>query len=367
MVVYDAKKEFGVLAKRKWVLMAGIISVMVVIGSIVTFYSGWFSPPSPSTVRVGWLTGDLHDLTYFVAKDETVGGGTSFFEKYGVTVTNAKDGGYANGGYVMDAIAAGEVDIGYLGSAPAITKHLNLGVNTTIIAQVNEIGSALVTKQPITSLNDLIGKTIATPGVPTIQYFLFLRLAESEGIDIGNFNLTTVPITNMIIQLDAGSIDAFIAWEPYCSYAVVNNAGVIYKNSSDIWPNHICCVVVASKTFAANHPDIVVNFLKAHIAATNWINEAKASGVGSEKYNLLVNIATSFTGMTDTVIERALTNVIYKYDIDATFMGVFIEFTNKLIQYTIVQVPLQERGYTDVQDFYNKYVNISYLTEAKQT
>ena len=356
-------------ATRKWALIAVIVSVMVVIGGLVTFYSGWFAPPSTvTTVRVGWLTGDLHDLAYFVAKDETVGGGTSFFEKYNITVTDAASGGYANGGYAMDAIAAGEVDIAYLGSPPAITKHLNAMVNTTIVAQVNEIGSALVTKQPITSLNDLKGRTIATPGSATIQYFLFLRLAEEEGISIGNFSFTKLQPKDMTVALAGGSIDAFIAWEPYCANAVVNDVGAIYKKSSDIWPDHICCVLVASKTFAADHPDIVINFLKAHIDATNWINEAKASEAGSEKYNLVINIATSFTGMTDAIIERALTNVVYKYDIDETFRGVFIEFTSKLIQYGIVPgTNIQNQGYRDVYDFANTYVNTSYLTEAKKT
>ena len=147
--------------------------------------------------------------------------------------------------------------------------------------------------------------------------------------------------------------------------AVVNNFGYIYKNSSDIWPDHICCVVVASKTFAADHPDIVTNFLKAHIDATNWINEAKASGPGSANYNLLIDIGGSSTGMKGPVIERALTNVVYKYDIDSAFMGCFIEFTDKLFDYDLITGTIQDRGYRDIVDFYNSYLNTTYLTQAK--
>jgi ABC-type taurine transport system substrate-binding protein len=197
---------------------------------------------------------------------------------------------------------------------------------------------------------------------------MFLRLAEEEGIDIGNFDLTVMQPKDMTAAMAAGHIDAFMAWEPFCADAVVNNVGVIYKNSSDIWPGHICCVVAVDKTFAANHPDIVINFLKAHIDATNWINAAKASGPGSANYDFLTDIAASFTGRPHAVIERALSNINYKFDMDESFKGCFIEFTYKLIQYNIVASgTFQDQGYRDALDFANKYVNTSYLTKAEQT
>jgi len=323
-----------------------------------------------ATVRVGWLTGDLHQLAYFVAKNTEAGGGKSFFEKYNINVTDALPGGYFAGGSEMDAFAKGEVDIGYLGSPPAITKHLNLGVNTTIVAQVNKIGSTLVTKQPINSLSDLTkdrGKKIATPGPPSIQYFLFLRFVEKEELSIENFDLITLAPKDMRAALEAGTIDAFIAWEPFCADAVVNGVGVVFKNSSDIWPDHICCVVAVDKTFAVNYPNIVTSFLKAHIEATNWINAAIASGPGSKNYDLLLDIAANFTGRKRDVIEFALANINYTFDIDDRFMGVFIEFAYKLIEYKIVAPgTIEDRGYSDVYDFAHKYIDTSYLTEAKR-
>jgi len=355
--------------RKVWTLIAVTVAVIVVGGLVVAFHAGLFAPsPKAATVRVGWLTGDLHQLAYFVAKNRTVGGGKSFFEKYNLNLTDAAPGGYINGPTMMDAFAAGKVDIGLLGSTPAITKHLNAQVNTTIVGQCNEIGSALITKHPISNLNDLKGKTIATPGPGTIQYFLLLRLAEKEGVGIGNFTLIQLAPGDMRVAMEAGRIDAFIAWEPYCADAVVNNVGVIYKNSSDIWPNHLCCIVAVHKTFAVNNPDIVINFLKAHIEATSWINKAKASGLGSADYNLLIDIAVNFTGRSPAVIERALGNINYKFDVDDRFMGCFIDFTYKLIQYGIVAPNrIEALGYRDVYEFANKYVSMSYLTEAKRT
>lgn len=144
------------------------------------------NPPSSNlgTVRVGYLLGDLHQLAYPVAKSTEVGGGQSLFEKYGITVVDAEGAPYQNGGAEMDHFAAGDVDIGYLGGAPAVLKHLNAGVNTKILAQVNNEGSAIIVANNIDSLDDLKGKKFGIPGFPTVQYFLLRMIAEEEGVKV---------------------------------------------------------------------------------------------------------------------------------------------------------------------------------------
>lgn len=144
------------------------------------------TPTSTSlgTVRVGYLLGDLHQLAYPVAKNSDVGGGKSLFEKYGVTVTDASGAPYSNGGDEMDHFEAGDVDMGYLGSAPAVLKHLNAGINTMILAQVNNEGSAIIVAESIDSLKDLRGKKFGIPGFSTVQYFLLRMIAEEENIKV---------------------------------------------------------------------------------------------------------------------------------------------------------------------------------------
>lgn len=144
------------------------------------------TPPTTNigTVRVGYLLGDLHQLAYKIASDDDVGGGESLFERYGVTVTDAEGAPYSNGGSEMDHFEAGHVDMGYLGSAPAVLKHLNAGVNTEILAQVNNEGSAIIVANDIDSLDDLKGEKFGIPGFPTVQYFLLRMIAEEEGIEV---------------------------------------------------------------------------------------------------------------------------------------------------------------------------------------
>ena len=81
-------------------------------------------------VRVGWLAGDIHQLARHVAMDKNIGEGLGFgdrtiFEAFGIEVEGGAGNPYANGGEVMTAFLADEIDFGYLGSPPAILRTVN--------------------------------------------------------------------------------------------------------------------------------------------------------------------------------------------------------------------------------------------------
>jgi NitT/TauT family transport system substrate-binding protein len=132
-------------------------------------------------VRVGYLAGDLHQFARLVASNATVGGGTSLFNKYGINDIAANAGGFSAGPAEMDAFASNTVDIGYLGSPPAILKHLNNNIPVKVVAAANTEGSALVVSNDIHSFEDLNGKTVGDPGLGTIQHLLLQAMAEKNG------------------------------------------------------------------------------------------------------------------------------------------------------------------------------------------
>lgn len=145
---------------------------------------------SGSPIRLGYLLGDLHQMAQAVAKNTTAWGtGKSMFQMYGLEVVDAVGAPFSAGGAVMTAFAGGYVDIGYLGAPPAIQRHLNEGVDTTIIAQANVEGSGLVVRSGagINELKDLVNKTVAVPGPPaesSIQFLLLKIALEREGLDL---------------------------------------------------------------------------------------------------------------------------------------------------------------------------------------
>ncbi|MBU6998155.1 MAG: ABC transporter substrate-binding protein [Theionarchaea archaeon] len=87
------------------------------------------------TIRIGYLRADLHQLALFVALDQ------GYFDEFGLTVELYV---FSAGPEEMDAFGSQDIDMGYLGIAPATTKRLNLGIPIVILAGVNNEGSALV-------------------------------------------------------------------------------------------------------------------------------------------------------------------------------------------------------------------------------
>lgn len=131
------------------------------------------------SIKLGCIAGDLHQLAQVVARNATLFGGQSLFQKYGVNIESATS--FANSASVMDAFATGSIDAGYLGVPAAILKRLNAAIDVTLVALVNNEGSAIIAERGITSLEDLVGKTVATPGVASIQHLLLLIYANQNG------------------------------------------------------------------------------------------------------------------------------------------------------------------------------------------
>jgi NitT/TauT family transport system substrate-binding protein len=345
------------------VLVAGLL----VATTLMT--AGCISEPEgfKGTVRVGWLTGDLHHLPYFVAKNATVGGGESFFDQHGVKVADAQAGGYANGGTEMDFFGKGNVDMGLMGAPPAITKHINADINTTVVGVVNEIGSAIVVKPSIKDASDLKGKTILTPGASTIQHFLLLEYLKQNNMTVSDLTIEAGVAPNIMrSRLEAGSADGFIAWEPFCEDAVVAGVGTILIFSKDIWPNHLCCVVTADWKFADKHGDVVVNYLKAHKDAIEWINHALEDNTSAD-YHTLVDIAVGFTGRPAEVVELALQNMRYEWRITPEVQTFFTEFAQGLLDFGVIkQSDLEARGYANATDLTDKYMDTHFLDKASK-
>jgi len=338
-----------------------ILALIALVGC-----AGRAAPNTPSKVRVGYLLADLHHLPYAVASDDSVGKGTSLYAKYSLNVEDAVGAPYAQGGAEMDHFAAGDVDVGLLGAPPAITKHLNAKIDTKIIAQINEIGSSLVVDKSIGKFADLAGKTVATPGHSSIQFFLLLSLAQQEGVDVGQINVVDMSPKDMLAKMQSGGLAGFIAWEPFPTEAVATGMGKVLATSNDIWPNHLDCVLAVDRKFADKNPTTVVNFVKAHVEAVNWINSA-LDRPESEDYQLLLDLASKFTGRSRPVVAEALKTITFKSQIDDSFKDSFVKYTDKLVSFKIVpESQMAEFGYRDSSDMFEKYVDPSFLTLSKK-
>ncbi len=152
-----------------------------------TSYQDVSSSLSPSstilgTVRIGYLNGNLRSLAEIVAKNTSLWGGRDLFQVWGVEVTSPLP--YANGGQEMNAFAAGNIDMGYLGCAQAILKCINSNIPIEIVSAANTEGSAILVRPDISTLNGLNLRTLATPGPGSIEHLLLLKWAAMNGFEV---------------------------------------------------------------------------------------------------------------------------------------------------------------------------------------
>jgi NitT/TauT family transport system substrate-binding protein len=145
------------------------------------------------TINMGYLTGDLHQFARVIASDTTIfPGGKSLFQMYGVTIGDPNPGGFSVGGDIMTNMAlnpgdAARPDMAYIGCAPTILKYLQGDVsrlNVRIVALANSEGSGLVVEKSINSVEDLAGKTIASPGETSIQHLLLIEIAKQHHMTV---------------------------------------------------------------------------------------------------------------------------------------------------------------------------------------
>jgi NitT/TauT family transport system substrate-binding protein len=303
------------------------------------------SSPTVSKVRVGYLLGDLHQLPFFIAQEK------GYFKDEGINVEVV--GPFDAGPAEMDALAANQLDMGYVGVSPAILAAARK-VELSVIAGVNLEGSVLVTSKEIGSIAGLKSKKIATPAPGSIQYILMGMALANDKMTLKDIELFpgTIKPPDMPQALQTGRIDGYLVWEPFAAKSIVSGAGKVLAESKDIWAGHPCCVVVTRNDYAANNDSVVAGVVRAHEKAVKFIEanptEAKA-------------IAQKWTKLDAAVIDNAFPRVKYTYNLNKDDVKRFVaEIINMGKDGTIKPI-ITTSDVADVDVFVNKVVDLKYL------
>jgi len=315
----------------------GAIVVSIIVFSGVGYY--YYVISRPQSVRLGYLLGDIHQLAVPVAVEN------GYFVQEGLDVSLI--GPFVAGPALMKAFAAGELEVGYVGTPPALT-HAAKGVDIQILASVNSEGSALIVRKGIDKIEDLRGKSIAIPMVGSIQDILLRMILLSHGMTYRNLNVVEVRSPDMPAQLEVGRLDGYISWEPYCAQAIVAGTGQLLVSSNDVWSGHPCCVLVASRSFITDNPGAVEKIVRAHVRATRFIQEHPKEAM---------IIAANFTKLSLSVIEESWHRILFDYEpkIEETRV-----FTERLIEFEIIK----KSDIPDVAKFIGDVFNTEFLKRA---
>jgi NitT/TauT family transport system substrate-binding protein len=206
----------------------------------------------------------------------------------------------------IEALFAGQIDIGYIGPVPAVNGFVQSNGDLRIIAGATNGGSVLVARNGVNiqTAADLDGKTVAVPQFGNTQHLSLLSLLGDNGLSSrasgGTVNIVQSSNADIANLLGRGNIDAALVPEPWGSILELNHGAnlVLDYYEVDTYGIPSTAVVIVRKDFLYNHRDIVEAFMEAHKEATLFINENDVMSIINaqifEVTNLIVHLNALF-------------------------------------------------------------------------
>ncbi|EIW18969.1 MULTISPECIES: aliphatic sulfonate ABC transporter substrate-binding protein [Pelosinus] len=267
----------------------------------------------------------------------------------------------------IEALFAGEVDIGYIGPGPAINGYTKSNGDLQIIAGATDAGAILVTRKDLVLKNvgELSGKRVAIPQFGNTQDLSLRHILQENGLKDttkgGTVEVRQADNPDIKTLLDKGDIDAALVPEPWGARLVSEVKANILLDHKQVWRdgNYTTAVVVANSKFIKEHPDLVGKFLRTHVELTDYINKNpdKAKDTVNSQIKELTGkplakevLDSSFTRLTVTNDpEKESVIGFVKLSVDAGFIKTAPDLKD-LFNLTLLNKVLKEKGLQEIGD-----------------
>jgi NitT/TauT family transport system substrate-binding protein len=192
---------------------------------------------------------------------------------------------YKTGASVIESIAAGELDMAYIGPIVALNAYLiSDGKEVRVLKGSMKGGSALVTHPDakIESVADLRGKRIGSPQIGNTQDVMLRDLLDKNQIRVtmtgGDAMVFPIANADHLLLFKQGDLDASWVPEPFATQLEMKvGAKVLLEDkSSDV------TLLICGAKFLKQHPEWVEKFVDAEEALTEWM-----MGHGAEMRKLI--------------------------------------------------------------------------------
>ena len=121
----------------------------------------------------------------------------------------------------IEAIFAGEIDLGYIGPVPAVNANVKSNGEVKIISNATNAGAVLLVRKDsgIASVKDLAGKKVAVPQLGNTQHLCLLSLLSENGLKTvdqgGDVTINASSNADILNLIDNGSVEAAVVPEPW--------------------------------------------------------------------------------------------------------------------------------------------------------
>ncbi|MDH5257211.1 MAG: ABC transporter substrate-binding protein [Gammaproteobacteria bacterium] len=233
-------------------------------------------------IKIGWVFA-MANAPVVIAQQK------GFYKEVGL---DAEIISFTSGPIVHQALAAGQLDMAYIGSPP-VYHWYSRGLKSKILAKVNYGQAAVVARKDsgINNIKDLKGKKLA--GVKKGSGMdVLLRgyvLGEANGLNPDtDLRIVPMPSGNMGPSVESGTVDAAFMWEPFTSQSLLRGNTKVIFDMNEAVPKYPWFVVMSPPEFLKNNSDTVYKALKAHRMAVDYLNSGPEAGneIIAQAFNL---------------------------------------------------------------------------------
>lgn len=218
-------------------------------------------------LRIGWVYA-MANAPAVIAEQR------HFFAEEGL---NVEIKSFGDGPVLQQALAAGELDVAYVG-APPVYQWFSRGLDARILAKVNYGQAAVISpvSGPVKTVGDLRGRRLASvakgSGMDVLLRGFVLR--EQARLDPDkDLNILSMPPANMNAALDRNVADAAFLWEPFVSQALLRGNSRLVLDLNQALPQYPWYVVMAPTSTLKERGADVVKLLRAHRKAIAFLKE----------------------------------------------------------------------------------------------
>lgn len=218
----------------------------------------------------------------------------------------------------VEALFAGDIDIGYIGPVPALSANVKSQGDIQILAGATKGGAVVIQRKGagIQSVGDLAGKSVAIPQIGNTQHLSLLKLLKDNGLkpvtDGGNVTVNAVANADVANTMQRGDIDAALVPEPWGATLLEQGAEMVLDyRQIYLDGKYDVAVVVVRKEFMENNPELVAKFLEQHNRITGQINEDPETA--QTKVNAELNAATG-KSLSEKIMKEAFGRILFETD-----------------------------------------------------
>jgi NitT/TauT family transport system substrate-binding protein len=178
------------------------------------------------------------------------------------------------------SVLRGEVDFDLQAPVWCAVK-IAAGEPITVVGGVHAGCYELFANPPIGTVTELAGRRVGVPAVGSAGHFFLALMTANVGLEPDrDIAWVENPIGDFMALLEAGEIDAFLAFPPEPQELRARGVGrsILSINTDRPWSQYMCCLAVANRPFVERHPIATKRFLRATLKAADLCESEPATG-----------------------------------------------------------------------------------------